>query len=243
MTKAPNANAVKTTVALKIWSVSMRSTRFPEANNFDVCAAPQVATPETRSAAGAAARCWWRQAAQPRMGRTRKLSCSPVYTAPYVTAVTPTRSAATSRRLPQESGGTSRRCSRLNRNGATTITPMASPVHHTHHADQKCIAGMTPEATRVSAPMEALTSVPRRPPTTMTTVTSSTRSIRVRNPTRRRSVAPSKGPTVLPAAMARAASTEGLMGRLAARAIPEAGHNGVTLCPTKENRRPTRAAR
>jgi hypothetical protein len=147
------------------------------------------------------------------------------------------------------------------RNGATTRTPMASPVHQTAHPAANLLAGMAPETTNVPAPIEALISMLRSAARKTMAKASCSRSISLRKPTLTRRVAATIGASVLPVAVAAAASPFVLMGRLTARAasatpghtrhpkmrnattaMPVGGHSGVTFLSINASRNPRVAA-
>jgi hypothetical protein len=163
------------------------------------------------------------------------------------TANRPSRAAA-SNRLAHEVRAHSAWRPRVNRTGATTRTPMASPVHHTVHAEPKSLPGMAPETTRVTDPTVALMVIPSSAPRNTMAAASRRRSISRRKPTHRNSVAAASGARVFPAAVTAAASGSVLIGRFtrnaasatpghtdrrrttkAARAMPLGGHRGVTF--------------
>ena len=156
--------------------------------------------------------------------------------------------------------GSSRKRARDNRNGATVRTPIASPVHHTVQALTRLSELIAPETTSVPAPIVALMSMLARAPRKTIANASCRRSSCRRKPTLARSMAATKGASVLPAAVTAAASGPSLIGRFtakaataipghndrpnsrnAATAIPVGGHSGVTFCSTSDRVRPIRA--
>ena len=261
VTTAARKSEVKAAVALKAWRVSIRSNSVPWLNGPMVCAADHEAAPATRSAAGAAPLTWNRHAAHPRNGMSRNSSPTRVFMTATVTAPTAKNMAASSAHRAQDRIHGRRYRPMHNRNGATTSTPIASPVHHTAHAERNCDPPIAPDRTRVPAPIEALTIMLSRARTT-TAAASRSRSICHRNPTAMRSVATMKGASVFPKAVAAAAHTWALMGaftakaatripghtrrprmRKATTAIPDGGHSGVTFFPTRASWRLRCAAR
>jgi hypothetical protein len=138
---------------------------------------------------------------------------------------------------------------------------MASPVHHTAQAAGNLLAAMAPESTNVPVPMEALISMLRSAARKTIAKASCSRSISLRKPTLTRRSAATIGASVLPAAVAAAASPFVLMGRLTARAasatpghtphpkirsattaMPVGGHSGVTFRSINASRNPRTAA-
>ena len=124
---------------------------------------------------------------------------------------------------------------------------MASPVHQTAQVDQKFARGTDPKRTSTELPIVALNAMPPSAPIRIRAAASRSRSSSRRKPTRRKSSTATSGATVLPAAMAAAATGDGPIGRLTAkaaramagqaprpirrnatRAIPVGGQTGVT---------------
>ena len=233
----------------------------PPANGPHPWSAAHVAMPATSNAAGAAPRCWNRHAAHPTIGRVRKMRLWWLRNTASVAAVRATNSATASARRGHDAGSCRRNSTMLRRKGATTRTPIASPVHHTAQAEAKLVRGMASDSTSVPAPIVALISMLNSAATTMA-MASLSRSISFRKPIANNSSTATKGATVLPAAVAAAASSEDVivtltrnapratpgqilrpMRRNATTAMPVGGHSGVTFFSISAKRSPSRATR
>ncbi|CAM5484393.1 hypothetical protein SAURM35S_06332 [Streptomyces aurantiogriseus] len=168
-----------------------------------------TAITEAISTQGAAPSSWKRKAAQIRKGPTRKRRLTLLWVATRETAaVPPSRAAASAQRRTDTPRG-HRAVRRASRNGATTRTPIASPVHHTDQVGQKSWAVSAPEATSTPVPTVALITMPIRAPRKTSARASRSRSRAVRNPTRRRRRQAHTGATVLPTVMASTGRIDG----------------------------------
>src|SRR5438876_10832289 len=106
---------------------------------------------------------------------------------------------------------------KLNSSGATSRTPMASPVHQTAHVDQKFVATTDPESTSTTLPTVALIIMPPRAAAIIAIASRSRSSSRWKS-TRRKSSAAANRARVLPAAMTAAPTSDGELRRLAVHA-------------------------
>ena len=148
LTSAAMTKEASATHALKACKLSICSNSGTVSKAPGWLAADHVATSDAMSAAGAAPRSWRRHVAQPTIGRAR--NSTGVRTDPSQTrhraSTTEDRAASSNRArrpvaLSQKSG-------RQSRKGATTSTPIASPVHHTAPVERNSSAGMAPETIR-----------------------------------------------------------------------------------------------
>src|SRR5215216_309286 len=213
ITKAAKKNEQKATVALNAWSMSIFSSIVPARNGPIPLAAAHEATTTTSKAAGAAPRCWNRQAAHPSNGITRNIRCGSAPIATTETAAIRANSTAASRCFQRGLPGRRHGWTRLRTNGVTTRTPMASPAHHTAQEPGSSSAGSAPDATRTPVPTEALMLMLSSAPTKTMAVASRRRSISRRKPTLASKVAATRGASVLPAAVAAAGRTPVVIGR------------------------------
>ena len=99
-----------------------------------------------------------------------------------VTTPTATSKATSSAPRRSVSGAASARGQKLNRNGATSRTPIASPVHHTAHVWARLPADTDPESHSTRLPTEALIAIPASAPMMMIEAASRSRSSSSRKP-------------------------------------------------------------
>src|SRR6266568_7261073 len=144
------------TKTLKTCSVIIFSSSPSFANGPMPCTADATASPDAISAAGVAPRRRNRQAATMIKGKTRYSRRSGDSNSTYVTTAIPTSSPTNCAPVEKVSAGEADRGTRLSRNGATSITPIASPVHHTAHVVQKFDTLTVPDTTSTDAPTVAL---------------------------------------------------------------------------------------
>src|SRR6266568_2666128 len=145
--------------------------------------------PVASSAAEAAPRWRNRHAAHQRNGNTRYWMCRALWNRRSATSTRPTYRIPASTRRWSEEDAPRRRDRKDRRNGATTSTPMASPVHHTDQVDQKAPGRRAPERRREAVPPVALTAMPRRAARTTKATASRSRASSARNPILRKAVA------------------------------------------------------
>ena len=194
-------------------------------------------------------------------GKTRYSRRSGDSNSRYVTTAIPMSNPTSCTPVVKVSAGAVERGTRLSRNGATSITPIASPVHHTAHVAQKFERLTVPDTTSTDAPTVALSVIATSAARTMMAAASRRRSSSRRKPMRLRSSAAATGASVLPAAISTALIGVGPIGRFTAnaptkmpsaierpkmrtatRAIPVGGQMGVTWPWTRASERLARAA-
>ena len=220
--------------------------------------AARIASVDTSNAAGAAPAICSRHAISASTGKTSTHSGRAVKKISIDAAVSNANSRATS---PVR--GHVRRTLRtersISRNGATTRTPIASPAHHTDHVGRKPLPWMAPDASNADEPIVALTSVLTSAAIRMDNASRNV-VIASRKPTAFSRRHATSGASVLPTAISAAAhsgppivaltanaaiATAGhIWGpnvRNATTAMPVGGQNGVTLAPTSESLRLSRA--
>lgn len=146
-------------------------------------------------------------------------------------------------------------------NGETKITPIASPVHHTHHTDGAECQGTIPASARLITPLVAETVIAIAEPNSTRRRTSRTRSSDFSKSTRRNRKAPKTGASVFPVAIAAAVQSGSALSPLltnapihmpgharypqrskAASAIPVGGHTAVTCLVANASENPSSAA-
>ena len=206
------------TKTLKTCSVIIFSSSPSFSNGPMPCTADATARPDAITAAGVAPRSRKRQAATMIKGKTRYSRRSDDSNSTYVTTAIPTSSPTSCAPVVKVSAGAVCRGTRLSRNGATSITPIASPVHHTAHVVQKFDTFTVPDSTSTAVPTVALSVIATRAASTMMAAASRRRSSSRRKPMRLSSSAAATGASVLPAAISTALMGVGPMGRFTANA-------------------------
>jgi hypothetical protein len=246
MTAASNS-AVRVAAPLNVCSVIIVGSRSSPVNGPRRSAAASTTVTDTNRLPGTTPACWNRSAAQMSSGK----SGNSIGKGNQVTvSVTATRTATSTAASAQRAGGTRQRQSRVaatSRTGATTSTPIASPVHHTAQVARTSSASSAPAATRDQVPVVALISMPPSAATNTRATTSLTRRRSSRNPALASSRHAQTGASVLPAEIATTAGSVGPTSTFArnapivmpgqhrtpnnsrhASAMPVGGHSGVT---------------
>src|SRR5258706_12975530 len=100
-------------------------------------------------------------------GNTRYSRRSGDSNSTYVTTAIPTSSPTSCAPVEKVSAGDDDRGTRLSRNGATSITPIASPVHHTAQVVQKFDTLTAPDIRSTAEPIVELRDMANRAASTM----------------------------------------------------------------------------